>query len=314
MLFLGTSLVEQNDELGVFAEGSEATVEASVVRGTPADAQGLGGRGISVRPAETTGVPSTLFLRASLVEQSSRAGVFVEGSAANIEASVVRDTRPDAQGLHGRGVNVQPHPTTTSVPSMLVMRASVVEHSHELGVFISGSQATVEASVVRDTLPNALGLGGHGVHVMAEPLGTPTTLVLRAALIEQSSEAAVAVNASVATVEACLLRNTIASPGFGAGEGVIVISQPSDASATIARTRIHQSALAAISAWGAHVAIGDSALSCQTVDLNSETFQGKTAELEDRGGNTCGCPEATGSCKALSAGLQPPQPLAPASE
>jgi len=92
------------------------------------------------------------------------------------------------------------------------------------------------------------------------------------------------------------------------GNGVMVVSNPGPASASIHATRIHQSAFAAVAAWGADVDIGGSALSCQSIDLNRESYAGQTANFGDLGGNGCGCPDATETCKALSAGLEPPTP------
>jgi hypothetical protein len=52
-------------------------------------------------------------------------------------------------------------------------------------------------------------------------------------------------------------------------------------------------------------------MSCQTFDLDSETYQGTAATLENLGGNVCGCPEATSTCVAVSASLEPPPALEP---
>jgi len=94
----------------------------------------------------------------------------------------------------------------------------------------------------------------------------------------------------------------------------MVVSEPGLASATITATRIEQSALAAVAAWGARAAVGGSALSCQMIDLDSESYRGIAAELDDLGLNACGCSEPIASCKASSTGLAPPSPLAPAAE
>lgn len=49
---------------------------------------------------------------------------------------------------------------------------------------------------------------------------------------------------------------------------------------------------------------------CQAFDLVTESYRGARATLEDLGGNRCGCPEPTTSCKASSASLVPRQPTA----
>src|SRR5262245_43627725 len=56
---LNASLVEDNNEFGFFLEGTDATVEASVIR-TTQPVQGLFGRGVNARSDTSTGVPATL--------------------------------------------------------------------------------------------------------------------------------------------------------------------------------------------------------------------------------------------------------------
>jgi hypothetical protein len=90
---------------------------------------------------------------------------------------------------------------------------------------------------------------------------------------------------------------------------VVVIAQDGVASATITATRTEQSTLAAVGVWGARAAIGGSSFSCQAFDFQDETYQGKSAELKDLGGNLCGCPKPTETCKSVSSGLEPPEPL-----
>ncbi|HZO17261.1 MAG TPA: hypothetical protein VFB62_28485, partial [Polyangiaceae bacterium] len=307
-LLVRTSLVEQSHTNGVYVAGAEATLEASVVRDTQPNARGRFGRGVTAQAYSTTGPPSALLLRASLVDQNHDTGVFVAGSDANLEASVVRDTQPDAQGLFGRGVTAEAYPMM-GPPTTLLVRTSLVERSHDLGVFVAGAQATVEASIVRDIQPDVLELGGRGLHVQAGETGAPSVLFLRSSLVAQSYEAGVAILGSVATIEACLLQGTQPSPGWGGGEAVMVVSKEGAASASITGTRIHESALAAVAAWGAHADVKGSALSCQAFDLDAESYQGTAAELEDLGGNVCGCPEPISRCKAVSAGLEPPPAL-----
>ncbi len=74
-------------------------------------------------------------------------------------------------------------------------------------------------------------------------------------------------------------------------------------------SRVTQSARAGLSSFGAAVTLGASELCCNTIDLNGEVSHDKAFVLEDLGGNGCGCPEATGACKAISSGLAPPEPL-----
>jgi len=303
---LSQSLVEQSHDVGVFVAGAEVSVEGTVVRTTRPGPPGFASSGLQARKDPATGVPSVLELRTSLVEQNYNIGVIAYGSQATIDATVVRLTEPDAQELYGRGVSVHPD---TGTRSTLAVRHSLIDQNHDIGLMASSSDATVEASVVRATQP-VHGNGGRGLHMQPNPsLGTPSTLLLHASLVEQAHVAGVFIVGSSATIDACLLRETLPND-FGAyGDGVLVTAFESSAAiANVVATRIDGSARAAVSAHGAHVALGGSALSCQAFDLDYEPRYGVAARFEDLGGNLCGCPEATGACKAVSAGLSPPPP------
>ncbi|HZO13360.1 MAG TPA: hypothetical protein VFB62_08870, partial [Polyangiaceae bacterium] len=328
-LLLRTSLVEHNYIAGVSVTGSNVTVEATVVRGTQPDAQGNFGRGVNVVPDLEIGVSGALVLRTSLVEQNHGAGVSVENAEATVEASVVRDGQADAQTA-GRGVNVQ--------AATLLLRTSLVERNQELGLFVLGSDATVESSIFRDTQAHTLGIA-RGVGVQDDPVtgarsklhfvtslieqcpeiglfveasdatvetsivrdvlyrgivaqvdgdtNVGATLELRGSLVERSREFGVSITGSVASVESCAVVDTAPSADLY-GDGVVVWSQLVPASATITKTRIEQSTRAAVSAYGAHLAIGGSTLRCQAFDLDYERYHEIASTLEDLGGNSCG--------------------------
>jgi hypothetical protein len=286
----------------VLVAGSKATVEASVVRETLRNESQIIGHGMSLQAHSTTGAPSTLQLRTSLLQHNAVAGLFVHGSEATVEASVVRENMV-------RGVEVQ-HDSTTGASSALQLRASLVEQNYATGVLVDGSDATVEATVVRQTQLNAQGLRGRGINAQSnDTTGAPSTLALARSIIEQSHEGGVFIIGSMATIEGCLVRDTLPNGEAEGGSGILVLSGTGPASAIITATRTERSALAAVAAWGAHAALGSSALVCQAFDFDYETYQGNAATLEDLGDNLCGCPEATAACKAVSAGLEPPPPL-----
>jgi hypothetical protein len=301
-------LVERSHELGISVIGSEATIESSVIRDTRSDATGIFGRGVNAYSFEATDPPSKLVLRTSLVERSQEIGVLAEGAEATVEATVVRDTQPNEQGFFGRGVGVESRPIT-GAPSTFFLRNSLVERSHEVGLAGSGSTVTVEASVIRDTRLDAQGFG-RSVHVESDPItGTAASLLLKSSLVEQSYGAGVTVRGAGGTIESCVVRDVVANGGGFFGDGIIVTGTDVSASASVLATLIDRSQRAAVAAFGAHVAVGGSALTCQALDLDYETRNGTASTLDNLGGNRCGCPEATAECKAVSANLEPPPPL-----
>jgi len=313
-LVMRTSLVEDNHDTGVIVASAEATIETSVIRNTQPDADlERGEYGVSALRYPESEVPATLVLHSSLVEANPASGVYVAGADATVEASVIRDNESHTDLLlNGRGIHAQIDPWM-GAPSTLVVRSSLVERNHDVGIVVAGSAATVETSIVRDTLPDAHGFTGRGIQVQAAypAPSPPATILVRASLIERNHEAGIEILGAVADIDGCVVRDSYPSPALEAGHGITVISNPDygAATATVGATRIHQNALAAISSWGAHVAVGRSALSCNAFDLNAETNFGSAAEFDDLGENVCGCPEPIGSCKSVSAGLQAPPPL-----
>ena len=97
--------MEQNHDTGVFVAGAAAEIEATVVRSTqPVDGQL--GLGIYTQGNPSTSARAGVRIRGCLVEQNHVVGVVVADSAAEIEATVVRSTRP-VNGQYGRGIEIQ---------------------------------------------------------------------------------------------------------------------------------------------------------------------------------------------------------------
>ena len=311
-LLLTRSLLERNQAIGVFAASAEVTIEATVVRDTLPEADG-DGRGLSVQQHPAMEIPSTLLLERSLIDRSREIGVFLAGSTATVEATAVRNTALDGQGEVSRGFSVQPHPASGE-QSNLLLSHSLVEQSQELGVFVFASNATLEATAVRDTHSTPSGSFGRGIHVEvdADP-SIPATLTMHASSIERSQEAGILLLGSSATLDGCLIRDTLPSGSGAAGDGLLVVSyyDQSIASVEVTSTHIDGSARAGLAALGAHASLRDSALSCHAFELDYETYDGVEPDLQDLGGNRCGCPDPAEACVAVTSGLEPPSALSP---
>jgi hypothetical protein len=304
---------------GASASGSE--VRRLAVRGQATGLRLFGSEDVLVQEAwihdnESRGVhvedlfgPTSLTMRGSLLERNHEVGVHVSGSNAAVEATVVRDTLPDAKGL-GRGINVQLDPVT-GARSNVVVKSSLLERNHEAGVHVSGSDATVEATVVREAFPDAQGLYGRAVQVQLSPeTGAAASALLRASLFERSLEAGImVVGPATPEVDACVVRDTLANQRGFLGDGLVVWSLDGPASAAVTATVIERSDRAAVSSFGATVALGSSLLMCQSFDIGAEPWEGQNAVFDDLGGVLCGCPEATERCLAKSYALEPPPPV-----
>ena len=75
-----------------------------------------------------------------------------------------------------------------------------------------------------------------------------------------------------------------------------------------ASTLIDSSARAGLANFGAFASLGATRVRCAALALSGDGYSEHDFSFEDRGGNACGCPEADGECKMVSAGLAPPDP------
>jgi uncharacterized protein DUF1565 len=221
---LRRSLIAHNHEVGVFVMGAAMTVEDVVV----VDSQPVGGRfgrGLDVEPGTTPPTPSSVTVRRTVLDDNHEIGLFLHGSEATVEDLVVRGTLPQPADLEaGHGVTVQDD-ATTGLRGTLAFRGGMVERSHDVGVFVGGSDATLERVVVRATLPSALdATGGVGVYVVSDPVTSqPGIAVLRTSLVEDNHTTALYVGGSDATVEGVVLRRTLPQESDGAsGRGIHV--------------------------------------------------------------------------------------------
>ncbi|KYF53313.1 hypothetical protein BE08_35950 [Sorangium cellulosum] len=281
-LTLRASLLEQNHEAGVHVVGSDATIEATVVRATQPAREGGPGRGIDVDEHATTHEPATLRLRSSLLEQNHEVGVHVVGSDATIEATVVRATQPGGAGKRGSGVVVRDTPTAKE-RATLALRSSLLEQNHENGALIVGAQATIESTIVRGTQANGEGEAGRGVMVgLNEATNARGSLTLRTSLLEQNHEVGVGVLGSDATIEATVVRATQPPGAWTDGIGVVV--EPMPDSGERGSLMLHTSLLEQNEGGGVVVISSDAAIEGTVVratGLNRDGQFGRGIEIQE---------------------------------
>jgi hypothetical protein len=308
-LTVHATIVSQSHDSGIYVEGSDATIEESLVADTQPAADGTQGRGIN---AQIFGDQrATVVLRASNVERNFEIGVGAFGSDLTIEDSVVRDTAPRASDqTSGHGVQAQ----RTSQRSSVTLRESVVERSHRLGVFIGGSDATIEGTIVRDTEPQASDQQfGHGINVQADPATLdPSTATIDGSLVDNSYSVGVLVSIATLVADHLYVRNTKARPADKQfGDGVCLGGSTLAASAQITNSRVEASARAGISTFGGAVTLGTTTFECDAIPLDGETLGSTNASFDDRGGNVCGCGGTSSVCQVLGSGLAPPESIGP---
>jgi hypothetical protein len=300
-------LIERSNELGVAVGGADLTIEDTLIRDTLPSSSGTLGRALVVQSEPDTQATSNVSLRRSVIERSLDVGVFVLGGSFEMEHSVVRDTAAElSDGSNGWNLDLQDDPRTL-VPATVSIKTSTIERGVDIGMFVVGTNLTMERSVVRDTLLGPQ-MFGRGMHVQLDiDTGVPTTAVIERSALLRNSEAGLIVNSATVTLTECLLAESVPSEGSVVlGDGLAVLSIPGPPSVVVVSgSLIRDNARAGLSIYGSAITLRNNQVRCNGFDIDAEEFDGVAATLDNAGGNTCGC-ELEEPCKAVSAGLQPP--------
>jgi hypothetical protein len=195
-----------------------------------------------------------------------------------------------------------------------------VKDNHEVGLYAAGSDVVIEATVVRGTRPQlADQVFGHGIAIQLPctlegcDAALPAHATVRGSIVEDNYEGGLFVAGSDALVEGCVVRRILPRAADGSfGDGITAVSAGAAARVQIASSRIDESARAGLSSFGAFAALRNVAITCAAFALDGELLNAAAFTFDDGGGNACtSCLGQEGTCSAVSAGLAPPEPLAP---
>ncbi|MBI4706143.1 MAG: hypothetical protein HY744_34035 [Deltaproteobacteria bacterium] len=255
------SLVERNYQEGIRALASNVTVEDSLVRDTfPDQLEQMEGAGIVVTAYEEHGAAiGELVVRRSAVESSHSCGICAIQADTTIEDTVVSDTAPQAaDDSGGLGIAVVPGPTAPARRPLAIVRSTLVERCHVVGLALAAVEATIEGLLVRDTAPEAAtGLSGRGISIEVDPAtGEHAVASLAGSVVESSHEAGLVVLGAEAVVEGTVVRDVAPRPADGRmGRGVVV--QMALETLTRASLRLRNSRVEAVHEAGLYVAGAD---------------------------------------------------------
>lgn len=159
--------------------------------------------------AENTYGETSLAIRRSLVEGVADAGIVLIGVSLELESSVVRDTAAGPDGNFGSGMELYADDVEQQRSTAQIL-ASVLERNRQTGLSINGSDAAVERSIIRDTLPRAYdGRYGRGIDVSRDAAtGFPGSIELTTSVVERNHDTAVFVAGSHVGMERSSVRET----------------------------------------------------------------------------------------------------------
>jgi hypothetical protein len=307
------SVFERAVDAGILVIGSDLELEGVLVRDTLPASDGTLGDGITLQPnAQSAQCPSGR-IRSSVVEASHNSGIVLIGGEVTLETSVVRDTLPQASDQRGgRGVVIQNDPGGCG-SALATIRASSVERNTDVGILVVGSEVTIDATLVRQTASQPSDqLFGRGVAIQHSPVTFgPSTATVTGCRLEGNRELGLVIMDSAATVQGTVVAGTLPLADGRFGDGLAVASvQGGAGSATLDSLRIEANARAGIANFGAAVAMRNTILACNAIDLDGEPVGTLSFAFEDQGGNGCGCAGAPSQCQVSTAALEPPGPVA----
>ncbi|MBW2458938.1 MAG: DUF1565 domain-containing protein [Deltaproteobacteria bacterium] len=310
---LESSVIERATGIGLAIAGIEATIDASVVVDTrPAQPDLTLGRGMTIQDSPAPDhARADVAIRQSVVDTQHDVGIFINGSDALIEHTVVRNTAPNAANDEtGMGIVVQYTVATDEVPDV-VIRESLVEHSHDTGIGVASATGRLESVIVRDTQPRQSdGFRGIGVIVSYDITGgpgssPPSTATVRWSLIEHNHVIGISIFGSTATVDASAVQHTAPMADGRFGDGLLVLGDLIDpAQLDLTASLVGENQRAGVVSFGATVRMGTSQVRCNAIDLDGEQWV-TTYSFEDLGDNQCGCEEDE-VCHVMSSNLEAP--------
>jgi hypothetical protein len=189
----------------IVAPGSKLTMRSSVVRGSTADLNGVGGFGIN-------GQGGDAIVEGSAFIDNAEAGIRAyKGSVFTVERSVIRGTKP---GSAARG-----HGVIAADRGKLTISKVVIAETEGVGVACFNAVATLTDSVVRGQKPAPDGDFGDGVYVF----GAGTLSLTRVAVLDNARAGADVFDAKTeASFDHVLISGTKPLPKGDMGLGLAV--------------------------------------------------------------------------------------------
>jgi hypothetical protein len=208
------SLTVTGPQNGVVLQGAKATLEHLAV-------VGCGEIGVVAHSGAAADI------RYSVIAGNNVAGLRVLGAEATLDHTVVKDNQNTTADL---GAGIQVRQQAGFGPASLVLRDCVVSRKREYGLLIFGSKATLERSVLSDTLPRATGIPGDknnlkkGIAIQSQGEQGASTLAIRDCLLTRNRGAGLSLYDTAAFIDRAVVRDTLPEEAGQLGGGGIFLS------------------------------------------------------------------------------------------
>ncbi|MBN4059212.1 hypothetical protein JYT22_01010 [Endomicrobium sp. AH-315-J14] len=246
-----------------------------------------------------------LELRDSLIEDTTKSGLFGLASSVTVTRSVIRDIRPDDTGTVC-GISVQ---SAQANPASLTLIGSIVSQTSEVAVSVSGGTAVIKDTLITLGRPDENGRRGLGIAIQQGSGGVGTEATIEGSVIRDTYTVGLAIVGATVTLRNSVVEDTKAQPVDGGfGDGIAVVEQAGLGELILESSRVAGSARAGISNFSATVSLSSAALECNTIDLDGEQLPGPFS-FHNASPSACYCGADVIECKVLSTNLAPPDSL-----
>ena len=252
-------------------------------------------------------------IRRSRVEHSQFNGIVVADADAAIESTLVRGVEPNLE-VPGSATAAF-IATFGDAPATAKIRGCIFEEAGTIGLVVYGGEATVDATLVREStlLPGFQQV--RCVHVqqayVGSALGFCGRLIMNDSRVEGCDAVGISVASSEVTLNNTVVRDARAIDG-SAGDGLVAyaLDDPDACMAQLAVTNgyLGENARAAITNFGVNVSVGTTTFECNAMDIHGQNTR-TDYQFVDLSGNHCGCAGEEHACRVVNATLEPPAPL-----
>ncbi|MFT3769597.1 MAG: right-handed parallel beta-helix repeat-containing protein [Minicystis sp.] len=219
---VAASVITRATLAGVLAEGSELTLTHTTIADTAVGHADLDhyGAGVVVVAKQGSAHMPVVGIHETAITGSPDVALSLQGVKADVGSLLVTGTGVGAVTAQPVGVSILD--TLWGARSDVDLRHCKIEHNRVAGIAIMGADVRIVSAVVRDTLPAADGEFGYGVVVQVDPdTGERGNLQkMHASLLEQNHGAGILVTDADADIDACVVRDTLASGARLSGRGI----------------------------------------------------------------------------------------------
>jgi hypothetical protein len=243
LVSIATTLIDHSLDVGVLVMSSNVELTDSSVRDTQPNSGSFAvALGIAATP---NGPPSSVAIRRSVILRHAAVAVQTTGSDLDIEATVIRDIEIGGPEDIARAITATDDPDTGQRGN-LTIHGSLIEGAQSEGIAIMGTDATIDATWVRN------GLSSVGIAVGESITGAIGTLTLERSLLSGNQGAGLIVQGGEASIDATVISDTTPDDG-GSGTGRGIVVQPGGFFATAGTVDVSRSIIERNHQIGAYV-------------------------------------------------------------